>query len=275
MKVSVIIPFYNEEEYLKKCLESLKNQSFQDFEVIVIDDGSTDETVKKIKQLNNLTIFSQKHQGPGPARNLGASKARGEILVFIDADMIFEKDFLKTLIEPIEKGKARGTFSKEEYVANWENPWARCWSYNLGVGKRLIPENYPEEAPVFRAILKKEFDRVKGFSPVGDYTDDWTLAKKLGYKAQVASAAVYFHHNPGSLVEVFTQSKWIGKRKRKLNFIGYIFNIVRRLLPFSLLSGLDLSRKHKTPRCLVFRIVYDLGELIGSLRALTGRSLSK
>lgn len=281
MKVSVIIPFYNEEKYLQGCLESLSQQSFRDFEVIVVDDGSQPKPSIKNralvfkKKFKDFKLLRQSHQGPGVARNLGVTKAKGEILVFVDADMEFKQDFLEDLIAPIIKGKEKGTFSKEELVANWNNPWARCWSFNKGVGRRLIPKDYPNEAPVFRAILKKEFERVAGFSDTGEYTDDWSLSQKLGYKAKLAPSAVYYHHNPDSLKEVFIQSRWIGKRKRKLGVLGGVFNILRNLLPFSLISGLFLSLKHKEKRCLIFKIIYDFADLLGTFEALTGRSQTK
>src|SRR5689334_10974235 len=122
MKISVIIPIYNEEKSIKDCLESLDKQSFRDFEVILIDDGSTDKTsviLLNLKITNfKFQILKQNHLGPGVARNLGAKNAKGEILVFVDADMIFDKDFLEKLTEPIRVGKVIGTFSKEEFVVN-------------------------------------------------------------------------------------------------------------------------------------------------------------
>ena len=159
MKVSVIIPAYNEEKVIQYCLESLKNQTFKDLEVIVIDDGSTDKTKELIERAKLLT---QNHKGPGEARNFGAKQAKGEILVFVDADMTFDRDFIKELVEPIVKGESKGTFSKDEKVSNWDNIWAKCWNINEGWedGKRH-PQNYPDTQKVFRAILKSEFDKVK------------------------------------------------------------------------------------------------------------------
>lgn len=273
MKISVIIPFYNEENDLKECLTSLKRQSYSNFEVILVNDGGK-KIINLKKEFMDFKFLNQKHQGPGPARNKGAREAEGEILVFVDSDMVFHKDFLKNLIKPIARGETKGTFSKEEYVANWENIWARCWSFNKNLGKRLIPDNYPDEAPVFRAILKKEFKTVGGFSSIG-YTDDWTLSKKLGFKAKVAPHAIYYHYNPASLKEVFLQARWIGKRKRRFGIFGIILNLLRRSLPLSLFFALFLSLKYKEPKFFVFRIVYDFAEFIGSSLALTGGSKAK
>src|SRR3989344_4978653 len=179
--VSVIIPTYNEEGTIGACLKSLNNQSYKPLEIIAVDDGSTDKTLAKISnflprrqaggfRISNLILFKQNHLGPGPARNLGSSKAHGEILVFVDADMTFEKDFIKDLVDPILDSRTIGTFSKNEMVANYNNIWSICWNINRNVPKdRMLPPDYPNQAPVFRAILKKEFNKVGGFDATGEY----------------------------------------------------------------------------------------------------------
>jgi len=130
-KISVIIPTYNEERDIKECLNSLLKQNYPDFEIILVDDGSTDKTLRILSQLKSkdkkIRVYKQNHRGPGAARNLGAEHTKSFVLVFVDADMTFDKDFLGRLIDPILKGKAKGTFSKEEYVSNWDRVWARCW----------------------------------------------------------------------------------------------------------------------------------------------------
>lgn len=276
MKISVIIPTYNEEKVILDCLSSLDSQTIDDFEVIVVDDGSSDKTLevlKKIKVKNyKLKILKQDHKGPGAARNLGAKSAKGEILVFVDADMTFDKDFLKKLTRPIVLGKQKGSFSKEEYVANWENVWARCWNLNEGwEEKRRHPKNYPDKQPVFRAILKSEFERVGGFTP-GGYDDDWSLYKKLGYEAINASGAIFYHKNPESLKEILNHARWVGKRKYKAGFLGYIVALIRSSLPFSILVGFTKSIRSSNFRFLIFKIVYDLGVFLGILEMLfTGK----
>lgn len=89
-KVSVIIPVYNAERYLPECLDSVLNQTLHEVEVICVDDGSTDGSLKILRQYENLDrrirIFTQKNFGSGSARNLGLSVARGEFLSFMDAD---------------------------------------------------------------------------------------------------------------------------------------------------------------------------------------------
>lgn len=278
MKISVIIPAYNEEKDIGKCLESLRSQTRKDFEIVLVDDGSTDKTAVVLSEFragdSRFMVLRGRHGGAGAARNLGAKNASGGILVFADADMTFDKNFLEELVRPIEKGTAKGTFSKEEYVANRENIWAECWNANEGweAGRRH-PKYYPDVQPVFRAILKSEFDRVGGFTP-GGYDDDWSLSKKLGYDAKSAPGAVFYHKNPDSLVEVFKQAKWTGKRKYKLGCVGILIALLRASLPVSLVIGVLKSvwlfgKMHRfMGGFLVFKIVYDFGVFIGIFEML-------
>lgn len=277
-KISVIIPIYNEQESIRVCLESLNKQSYKDFEVIAVDDGSTDTTLLKLRGASktlHLRVFEQKHQGPGAARNLGAKYAKGDVLVFVDADMTFDKHFLKNLVRPIMTQGTLGTFSKFEYVSNWDNIWARCWNINEGwEAKKRHRKNIPEEDKVFRAILKKEFDKVGGFKP-GGYTDDYSLSEKLGYKAKSASNAFFYHKNPSNLLEVFRQARWSAKRHYKLGKIGFFFALGRASLPSSLIIGLIYSLIHLQLAYLVFKVVYDFGVFIGILEFLITQKRAK
>src|SRR3990167_165993 len=105
-QISIIIPAYNEAKYIGTCLSSLQGQNLKTKEIIVVDDGSTDDTLKVV---NSLKILHQNHRGAGAARNLGAKHAIGDILVFVDADMEFSPQFLEHLTLPIRQGESRGT----------------------------------------------------------------------------------------------------------------------------------------------------------------------
>lgn len=275
--ITVIIPVYNEEDAIGDCLNSLSKQTIKDFEVIIVDDGSTDGTSEALGELKYpfLKIQKQNHEGPGAARNLAARYALGDILVFVDADMTFDKNFLKMLTKPITSGSASGTFSKYEYVANWDNVWARCWNINEGwEPKRRHPKNYPDKQPVFRAVLKSEFDRVGGFTP-GGYNDDWSLSKKLGYEAVAAPRAIFYHQNPGSLHEIFFHAKWVGKRPYKLGIIGTLVALVRSFFLISIIVGVVKSIFYKTPLFLLFKILYDAGVTVGIMSMLISHKTAK
>ena len=89
-KISIIIPVYNSENTINRCIDSLLKQTYKNFEIIVINDGSTDKTLKIIndyqKKHNNIFVYSQKNSGAGEARNNGLKKAKGKYVTFVDSD---------------------------------------------------------------------------------------------------------------------------------------------------------------------------------------------
>ncbi len=269
MKVSVIIPVYNEERVIKDCITSLMRESYKNLEIIVVEDGSNDNTSTILQEISKefgIRVFNQKHKGAGAARNLGVKYAMGEILVFVDADMTFDKDFIKKLIEPIVKKELIGTFSKDEYLENKDNIWAQCWNLNRGLPvNRMHTNDYPDTQEVFRAIRKDSFENVGGFDEKLGYTDDWSLSRKLGFKAAIAEGAIFYHKNPSSLKEVFVQSRWMAKRNYKFGALGYLFSLVRVSLPVSLCLGIVKSIKYSKLSFLPFKIVSDAGSFIGIL----------
>ncbi|MDO8619128.1 MAG: glycosyltransferase family 2 protein [Candidatus Daviesbacteria bacterium] len=279
MKVSIIIPVFNEEKVISDCLNSLKEQTYKDIEIIVVDDGSKDQTKEIVKSFS-VRLLEQKHYGPGLARNCGAKEAKGEILVFVDADMTFDRRFIELLTRPIRGGRAIGTFSKYEYVNNKNNIWSKCWNINKGLPlNKMHKENYPDTQPVFRAILRREFLKVGGFEPIG-YIDDHTLAKKLSVLAISAPGAIFYHRNPENLLEVYKQARWIGKseyknRKVKNEFLMRIIAIIRFSLVFSLLVGVFKSVRFTLPQFLIFKFVYDLGIEISLVKSFMGEQVNK
>lgn len=107
MTISVIIPVYNSEQYIDKCLFSLLNQSFQDFEIVVVDDGSTDTSRQKAEYIlagrNNCTIVSRENGGAAAARNSGIQLATGDLVTFIDSDDYLASDYLERMVEAFSK----------------------------------------------------------------------------------------------------------------------------------------------------------------------------
>lgn len=103
-EITIVIPVYNAEEYLSELFTSLDNQSYKDFEVIFVNDGSTDGSLKLLEgycksHKQNVKIVTQKNRGPGAARNTGLELVSGEYLVILDADDVYEQDSLKKLYE--------------------------------------------------------------------------------------------------------------------------------------------------------------------------------
>ena len=206
-KVSIVIPMYNESRYIGRCLDSLLNQSYQDFEIILIDDGSKDNTVKIAEWYKNktdLTILQQKNSGPGKARNRWAKEAKGDIIVLVDADMFFDKDFIKYLVDPILTEKEMGTSHGVEKVGNPENIRSRSRCID-----RIV--NPPKRQWVYRAIKRDIFLKEWWFDASRWYFDDNLSHINKGKWALTIMNAICYHNNPSTLWEAFKHSTRVGK----------------------------------------------------------------
>lgn len=104
--LSVVSPVYNGAKYLEPFLRSVQQQSFSHFELIMVDDGSTDSSIEIIKTYqkkdSRIHLIEQNHKGAGSARNFGLSRAKGQYIIFLDCDDWFSEDFFKTMIDRIE-----------------------------------------------------------------------------------------------------------------------------------------------------------------------------
>lgn len=266
--VSVIIPVYNEEKNIGECLDALAKQSYKNLEVLVGDDSSTDRSLIIIKkyasQFDYMSAHTFKHSGPGSVRNKLVAIAKGDIVVFIDADMIADTYYIEKLVAPILTGVSNGTFTTDEQVKNKENVWARCWNYEYLHENTLsrIPSNHPDTSPVFRSIKKEEFLKCGGYSEIG-YGEDWTLSQKVGYEATRARDAVIYHYNPSSMSEVITQTMWFATRPYKYGQLGRIFGLIRASMPISILVGLIGVVRYREPFYFLFKLVYDTAIICG------------
>ena len=108
-KVSIIVPVYNCEKYIERCIQSLQKQSYDNTEIIIIDDGSKDNTYtlcQQYKSLHNLKLFHTSNQGVSHARNYGLANASGEYILFVDADDYVKSDYCERLVREIEEKDA-------------------------------------------------------------------------------------------------------------------------------------------------------------------------
>lgn len=103
--ISIIMPTYNVDQYIRQCLDSVVEQSFTDFELIIIDDGSEDNTVSIIKEYEdkypNFHLYSQQHGRQAKARNLGIGKAKGKYVTFLDGDDYWPHNHLEELVKAL------------------------------------------------------------------------------------------------------------------------------------------------------------------------------
>jgi glycosyltransferase involved in cell wall biosynthesis len=166
--ISIIIPIYNQAAHLNNCLASIKNQTYTNYEIIVVNDGSTDEIISVMKKYDkifgiNLFYYEQKNQGANSARNYGAKLARGEYLIFCDADIIMKPEMLKEM----------NTTLKNSVEASY------CYSSFLWGKKKFILEpfnlNRLKQMPYINtaSLIKKE--HFPGFDKNLKRFQDWDL----------------------------------------------------------------------------------------------------
>ncbi len=107
-KVSIIVPIYNEEKNLKKCIESLINQTYKNLEIILINDGSTDNSKKVIDSYKDKRIVAihKKNTGIGDTRNTGIAKSTGDYIMFVDSDDYIELNYVEVLLKSLNENKA-------------------------------------------------------------------------------------------------------------------------------------------------------------------------
>lgn len=121
--ISVIVPVYNVEKYLEECLDSIQNQTYSDIEVILVNDGSLDNSKdiceKYCKEDNRFKLINQANQGQSVARNHGVAASTGEFIAFVDSDDIIRQDYLEVLIrymsEEVDIVESQFTVHKKEF----------------------------------------------------------------------------------------------------------------------------------------------------------------
>ena len=134
LKVSIVIPLYNKAPYIERALHSIRAQTLSDFEVIVVDDGSTDDGASIVAAYSDprVRLIRQSNAGPGPARNAGIAEAKGEFIAFLDADDEWLPTYLEENVRSLEETGpelAAITSGYLEYPLgeSKETMWRRAW----------------------------------------------------------------------------------------------------------------------------------------------------
>lgn len=216
-KISVILPVFNGERYIQKAVESVLNQSFTDFELIIVDDGSTDDTSNIISDFDDerLKIISQQNRGPGAARNSGLEIARGEYVMFLDSDDWFldnafktayreakEKDTDITIFQIIKYDN--GNFSENDWfnLNNFDESFEDCIFNHLDCRDFI----FDISVSACQKIFRKEFlDEIHAKFPEGIYFEDMPFFFYTFLKAQrisIIKKHLYARRkHPGSITE--------------------------------------------------------------------------
>ena len=174
--VSIIVPAYNCEKTITKCLNSINEQDYECVEIIVINDGSEDSTgmiIKKYCKNPKFKIMNKSNEGVSATRNLGVKEAKGDYIIFIDADDYIEKNFVSTLVkmQNVNKLSLCGCFIKR----CTENGNSTIIRQNLKYQKKYFVEclvNGDMDGFIFRYIFKKEILKEVFFDEDVTYMED-------------------------------------------------------------------------------------------------------
>jgi glycosyltransferase involved in cell wall biosynthesis len=185
MKVSVIIPAYNSEEYISSAVKSVLNQTHSDLELIIIDDGSTDNTKKIVDFFDDLRIkyIYQKNAGVAVARNNGIKNSTGEYIAFLDADDIWKPEKLQVQLDKIlAEDDVCMIYSAFEMLYKGSNR-TKIYRYNhneQNFTEKLITDPFKTVPYPSTVILKKSYlDRTGDFNQEFKTGEDWDLWLRL------------------------------------------------------------------------------------------------
>jgi glycosyltransferase involved in cell wall biosynthesis len=212
MAFSIVISLYNKANYIENTLKSVLNQTFADYEIIVINDGSTDDSVRKVLGFNDsrIQLYNQENQGASAARNLGIEKAKYEYIAFLDADDLWKINHLEILNALIQNFPNAGIFASryELIFNNGKNDIPNFKGISADY-EGLIPDYFKTSLPYPIAtsssivIPKRVFEKTGYFKPTissGQDVDMWIrIASKYPVAISNKVTASYLHYIEDSL----------------------------------------------------------------------------
>lgn len=184
--VSIIVPIYNVEKYLEKCIKSLVDQRYRNLEIILVDDGSTDSCVEiceKWKGLDNrIKVYHKKNGGLSDARNFGLKQATGQYIAFVDSDDYVEEDAYERAIEGLKKNNAQIFIMGRAYLYGnkKEIKQKKNIKFLMNNEEALDKMNllkYYDVAAWDKVCEKKLFENIE--FPIGKLSEDWYTMYKV------------------------------------------------------------------------------------------------
>lgn len=205
--ITVIIPLYNKEKYIKRSLNSVYKQSIDDYEIIVVDDGSTDKgaSIVEIEGNKKTRLIKQENAGVSAARNTGIRESQGDLITFLDADDEWESSFLTSICRLSEKFPEAGAYTtaidvvedngmkrKQRYAHIPSHPWEGLIPNYFESARAGTPPIYSSTVGVPRSV----FDELGVFpegEPIGEDLDMWgRIAMKYPIAFSWDVGATYF-----------------------------------------------------------------------------------
>ena len=222
IKYSFIVPVYNTEKYLKKCLDSLVNQTYKDFEIIVVNDGSTDKSSNIIskyqKKYKNIIVIDKENEGLSMARNRGVQKSNGKYIIFVDSD-----DYVSNkLLEEVDK-KIDDSDILRFQIATEDEEYTKINEYHeegfesmCGYDAFKYLSSYHFVEPAWCYVIRKNYYIENKFSfKKGVYHEDFGLIPYVIYKARKVKSldfiGYYYIQRNGSIMNNNDYKKTVKK----------------------------------------------------------------
>ena len=280
-KLSVVIPLWNKEPYVKNTLESVRDQTYTDFEILVINDGSTDGSADIVQAFADprLRLIVQQHQGISAARNRGISEAGGDLIAFLDADDEWLPTFLETIVRLYKDcpqagifstaykfKKPGGYFEKAKYTHLPDPPWEGILPNYFRSAQSRSPVTLTSAT-----VFKKSVFGAAGSFMAGTWLEDceisariaflypvaWSSRVEVIYRRDVTTSALRIVQLLDDPAVIDTLKKGLplctdGTRKDVLNLIGKYYK----------LSSIEYARcgdKKNAVRCITESLRYLRG----------------
>ena len=222
IKYSFIVPVYNTEKYLKKCLDSLFNQTYKDFEIIVVNDGSTDKSSNIIskyqKKYKNIIVINKENEGLSMARNRGVQKSSGKYIIFVDSD-----DYVSNkLLEEVDKTIDDSDILRFQ-IATEDEEYTKINEYHeegfesmCGYDAFKYLSSYHFVEPAWCYVIRKNYYIENKFSfKKGVYHEDFGLIPYVIYKARKVKSidfiGYYYIQRNGSIMNNNDYKKTVKK----------------------------------------------------------------
>lgn len=224
MRFSIVIPVYNRPKEVEELLESLCQQTFKDFEVIVVEDGSTEKSdmiCEKYKDQLDIKYYFKPNSGPGPSRNYGAEHSQGDYLIILDSDVIVPEGYLSFLQNELDHkpceafggpDRAYESFTSIQKAINYSMT-SFFTTGGIRGGKQKMDKFYPRSFNM--GIRRDVFQNVGGFAPIryGEDIDLSTRLFKAGYDCKLFPDAYVYHKRRVKFSSFFRQVKHSGEAR--------------------------------------------------------------
>ncbi len=253
-KVSVIIPLYNKRATILNSVEAVLAQTFSDFELIVVNDGSSDGSADLVRNIDDprIRVIDQRNAGVSVARNQGAKSSQADWVAFLDADDGWHPEFLEVMMFHAKNGQGSGFLGSNQQIGNPKN---LLHSLNQASGETcyfdLCSGSRSAVNSSCNLIAKKLFDKSGGFIPGQKQFEDWTLCMKIGAISRFhfinEILSIYHHGGDDSASRI----------ARPANEIAYdILTMIREATLLINKTNITLSKQNKINRYIT-RVILE------------------